>query len=78
MMGSADVLGTVPAASVESGIVICIRVSGCSCNGAMPLCDTLLGKHTHSRSSKTGTVRFARSNLSEPFSGCSKKCCMWL
>lgn len=27
VMGSADVLGTVPAASVESGIVICIHLS---------------------------------------------------
>lgn len=77
VMGSTDVLGTVLAASIESGIVIGIHlgqwwlfVQWCydelvQLKLLTLLYDCCLGRHTHSRSSKTGTVIFSRSTPSE-------------
>ena len=79
MVGSTDVLATVLTASVESGIAVRIHPSWLImqwCHAELmqlklvtPMYDHWLCRHTHSKSSKTGTVGFARSSLSEPFSG---------
>lgn len=78
VMGFVDVLDAVMAVAIEFGIAIHVGLSQWLfrqwCHA--PVYSCWLGRRIHSRSSKTGIVRFGRSHLSEPSSGSSKKCCM--